>query len=111
MSLTVTGDDALSEMRTQIRRLKDIIDAINVGEKSREATKVVRDVTHDFAETVEESVRTRPLTALAIAIGAGVLVGMALLAPLKAEKPQPRRGSARGYRRRSSPAPQSSSAS
>jgi ElaB/YqjD/DUF883 family membrane-anchored ribosome-binding protein len=35
-------------------------------------------VTHDLAETVEESVRTRPLTALAIAIGLGVLLGMTL---------------------------------
>ena len=60
---------------------------------------MVREVTDDFAETVEESVRARPLTALAIAMGAGVLVGMALLAPLKVEKPHPRRGSARGYGR------------
>jgi ElaB/YqjD/DUF883 family membrane-anchored ribosome-binding protein len=38
----------------------------------------VRDVTHDFAETVEESVRARPLTALAVGISVGVLFGMAL---------------------------------
>jgi ElaB/YqjD/DUF883 family membrane-anchored ribosome-binding protein len=50
----------------------------DVGEKGREATEAVRDVTHDFAETVEESVRARPLTALAIAIGVGVLFGMTL---------------------------------
>jgi hypothetical protein len=38
----------------------------------------VRGVTHDLAETVEESVRTRPLTVLAIAIGVGVLFGVIL---------------------------------
>jgi ElaB/YqjD/DUF883 family membrane-anchored ribosome-binding protein len=50
----------------------------DVGEKGREATEAVRDVTHDFAETVGESVRARPLAALAIAIGVGVLFGMTL---------------------------------
>jgi ElaB/YqjD/DUF883 family membrane-anchored ribosome-binding protein len=56
------------------------MDAIisDVGERSREATEVVRGVTHDLAETVEESVRTRPLTVLAIAMGLGVLFGMTL---------------------------------
>jgi ElaB/YqjD/DUF883 family membrane-anchored ribosome-binding protein len=79
-SLTVTGDDALSEVKTQIRQLKDSMDAIisDVGERGREATEVVRGVTHDLAETVEESVRTRPLTVLAIAIGLGFLFGMTL---------------------------------
>jgi hypothetical protein len=33
---------------------------------------------NDFAETVEESVRARALTALAVGIGVGVLFGMAL---------------------------------
>jgi ElaB/YqjD/DUF883 family membrane-anchored ribosome-binding protein len=79
-SLTITSNDALSEVKTQIGRIKGSIDAIisDVGEKGQEATEVVRDVTHDFTETVEESVRARPLTALAVAIGVGVLFGMAL---------------------------------
>jgi ElaB/YqjD/DUF883 family membrane-anchored ribosome-binding protein len=79
-SLTVTGDDALSEVKTQIRQIKDSMDAIisDVGERGQEATEVVRGLTHDLAETVEESVRTRPLTVLAIAIGLGVLFGMTL---------------------------------
>jgi ElaB/YqjD/DUF883 family membrane-anchored ribosome-binding protein len=72
-SLTTTSND-------QIRRIKDNIEGIisDVGEKGREATEAVRDVTHDLTETVEESVRARPLTALAIAIGVGVLFGMTL---------------------------------
>jgi ElaB/YqjD/DUF883 family membrane-anchored ribosome-binding protein len=79
-SLTITGNDALSEVKTQIERIKDSIDAIvsDVGAKGREASEAVRDVTHDLAETVEESVRARPLTALAIAIGVGALIGMTL---------------------------------
>lgn len=79
-SLTISGNDALSEVKTQIERINDSIDAIvsDVGEKGREASEAVRDVTHDFAETVEESVRARPLTALAIAIGVGALIGMTL---------------------------------
>src|SRR5215211_4179871 len=79
-SLTATSDDALSEVKTQIRQIKDSVDAIisDVSERGREATEIVRDVTHDLAETVEESVRTRPLTALAIATGLGLLLGMTL---------------------------------
>jgi ElaB/YqjD/DUF883 family membrane-anchored ribosome-binding protein len=72
-SLSVASND-------QIRRIKDSIDALvsDVGERGREATEAVRDATHDFAETVEESVRARPLTTIAIAIGVGVLFGMTL---------------------------------
>jgi ElaB/YqjD/DUF883 family membrane-anchored ribosome-binding protein len=79
-SLTETGDDALSEVKTQIQRIKDRMDAVisDVGEKGWEATEAMRDVTHDFAETVEKSVRARPLTALALAIGVGVLFGVIL---------------------------------
>jgi ElaB/YqjD/DUF883 family membrane-anchored ribosome-binding protein len=79
-SLTTTSNDALSEVKTQIGRLKGSIDGIisGLGEKGQEATEAARDVTHDFAETVEESVRARPLTTLAIAIGIGVLLGTTL---------------------------------
>jgi ElaB/YqjD/DUF883 family membrane-anchored ribosome-binding protein len=79
-SLTTTGNDALREVKTQIERIKDSIDAIvsDAGEKGRQASEAVRDVTHDVAETIEESVRDRPLTALAIAIGVGALIGMTL---------------------------------
>jgi ElaB/YqjD/DUF883 family membrane-anchored ribosome-binding protein len=79
-SLTLTGDDALSEVKAQMRQIKDSMDATisDFGERGRGATEVVRGVTHDLAETVEESVRTRPLTVLAIAIGLGVLFGMTL---------------------------------
>jgi hypothetical protein len=49
-SLTITSNDALSEVKTQIGRIKGSIDAIisDVGEKGQEATEVVRDVTHDL---------------------------------------------------------------
>ena len=72
-SLTATGKD-------QIRSISDGIDAIisDVGEKRREATEAMRDMTQDFTDTVEESIRANPLTAVAIAIGLGVLFGITL---------------------------------
>jgi len=74
-----TSDDAMVEAKAQLRRIKDNIDGIisGAGEKSREAGEAMRDVTENFAEAVDESLRVRPLTTLALAVGLGFVFGAA----------------------------------
>lgn len=44
-------------------------------DKSREAIDAMREVSDKFVETVDESIKNRPYTTLAIAIGLGFLFG------------------------------------
>jgi len=76
-SVAETSDTALNEAKAQLRRIKDNVDAMisGAGEKGREASEAVRDVTDNFAEAVEESLRSRPLTTLAMAVGIGFVFG------------------------------------
>jgi ElaB/YqjD/DUF883 family membrane-anchored ribosome-binding protein len=76
-SLSEGGDDALGEAKAQLRRIKDNVDAIisGAGEKGREAREAVLDVTENFTDAIEESLQSRPLTTLALAIGVGFLFG------------------------------------
>lgn len=76
-AVSEAGDDALGEAKAQIRRIKENIDGIisGAGAKGREATDAVRDVTGNFAEAIEESLRIRPLTTLALALGLGFIFG------------------------------------
>jgi len=78
-SLGESGEDALGEAKAQLRRIKDNVDAIisEAGEKGREAREAVRDVTENFSDALEESLQSRPLTTLALAIGVGFVFGAA----------------------------------
>jgi ElaB/YqjD/DUF883 family membrane-anchored ribosome-binding protein len=49
----------------------------NIGENAQEAAEAVREVRDTFADAIEESVRERPYTMLAIAIGLGFIIGAA----------------------------------
>jgi ElaB/YqjD/DUF883 family membrane-anchored ribosome-binding protein len=44
-------------------------------DKSREAVDAMREVSDKFVETVDESIKNRPYTTLAIAVGLGFLFG------------------------------------
>jgi ElaB/YqjD/DUF883 family membrane-anchored ribosome-binding protein len=76
-SVAETGDGALGEAKAQLRRIKDNMDAIisGAGDKGREAGEAVREVADNFTDAIEESLQTRPLTTLAMAIGVGLVVG------------------------------------
>lgn len=76
-SAAETGDDMLGEAKAQLRRIKDNMDAIisGAGDKGREAGEAVREVADNFTDAIEESLHTRPLTTLAMAIGVGIVVG------------------------------------
>ena len=78
-SLQEAGDDALTEAKAQIRRIKDNVDGIisSAGEKGADATRAVREVTGNVGSAVEESLRARPFATLAVAIGVGFIFGMA----------------------------------
>jgi len=78
-SLQEAGDEALTEAKAQIRRIKDNVDGIisSAGEKGADATRAVREVTDNVGSAVEESLRARPFATLAVAIGVGFIFGMA----------------------------------
>lgn len=73
------GSSLSDEARAQIDRIKETVDAIisDAGEKGREATEAVREMTADFSDAVEDSVRDHPVTALAVALGVGFVLGAA----------------------------------
>jgi ElaB/YqjD/DUF883 family membrane-anchored ribosome-binding protein len=76
-NLSEGGNDALGEAKAQLRRIKDNVDAIisGAGEKAGEAREAVLDVTENFTDALEDSLRARPLTTLALAIGVGFVFG------------------------------------
>jgi ElaB/YqjD/DUF883 family membrane-anchored ribosome-binding protein len=76
-SVSKSGDDALGEAKAQLRRIRENVDAImsGAGEKGREAREAVMDVTENFTDALEESLQSRPLTTLALAIGIGFAFG------------------------------------
>jgi ElaB/YqjD/DUF883 family membrane-anchored ribosome-binding protein len=78
-SLQEAGDDAFTEAKAQIRRIKDNVDGIvsSASAKGLYTTKAVRDVTDHVGEAVEESLHTRPFATLAVAIGIGFIFGVA----------------------------------
>ena len=59
------------------RRAKTSADAVmsDAQAKGQEAAIAVRDVSGHFADAVDESIKNRPYTTLALAVGLGILVG------------------------------------
>ncbi|NVO16938.1 MAG: DUF883 family protein [Rhodoplanes sp.] len=72
-AISASGDATLNGMKGRLN---------SVGEAVHDAGERGRDAVTDFAEsigsTVEETVRSRPLTTVAVALGLGVLVGALL---------------------------------
>src|SRR5262249_15433110 len=79
MADTATGE-ALDTMRAQMPRRQTTLDDVleEAGEKGREAAGAAKDIAETFADNIEDSMRRRPLTTLAIALGVGFVVGTAL---------------------------------
>jgi ElaB/YqjD/DUF883 family membrane-anchored ribosome-binding protein len=73
-ALASSGGEALGGMRDRFRRVRD-----NVGDAVYEAGERSRDAVSEFADTVggtiEENVRSRPLSTVALALGLGFLFG------------------------------------
>jgi ElaB/YqjD/DUF883 family membrane-anchored ribosome-binding protein len=68
------GGEALADVKKRIQRIRDNLEDV-VTDKGHDAAKAVVDVTDDIGESLENALRTRPLTTLAIAVGIGFLFG------------------------------------
>ncbi len=85
--LGAAGDDALNEVKAQIGRITDNVNGLlsSTAEKGQDAKHAVHAATTHFrgsltdvTDSVEESLRARPLTTLGLAVGVGFLLGTAL---------------------------------
>jgi ElaB/YqjD/DUF883 family membrane-anchored ribosome-binding protein len=76
--LSVTGSQALREVKAQMSRAKQSLDGVlsDAGEKGMEAMDTMREGTDTLLESIEETVRQRPLATLAVAMGLGFLFGV-----------------------------------
>ena len=75
--LSVTGSQALREVKAHMSRAKQNLDGVlsEASEKGMEAADTVRDSTDTALEAIEDAVRQRPFATLAIAVGLGFLFG------------------------------------
>jgi len=75
--LSVTGGQALREVKAQMSRAKQSLDGVlsDASEKGMEAVDTVREGTDTVVEALEDAVRQRPFATLAIAMGLGFLLG------------------------------------
>jgi ElaB/YqjD/DUF883 family membrane-anchored ribosome-binding protein len=72
--MSTTGNQALDEVKDRIRRIRSSLDDVmsDAGARGRDA---LRDVGENVSATIEEHVKERPLTTLALAIGLGFILG------------------------------------
>jgi ElaB/YqjD/DUF883 family membrane-anchored ribosome-binding protein len=68
------GSEALGDVKKRIQRIRAGLEDV-VTEKSHEAADAVFEMTDTLGESIEEAIRTRPMTVLAVAIGVGFLFG------------------------------------
>ena len=75
--LSVTGSQALREVKAQMSRAKQSLDGVlsEASEKGMEAVDTVRESADTALEALEDAVRQRPFATLAIALGLGFLFG------------------------------------
>jgi len=85
--VSTTGDDALDELKSQLGRITDNVNGLlsSVAERGHDAKQAVHDAATQVrgsvantADSVEESLRARPLTTVGLAIGVGFLLGTTL---------------------------------
>jgi ElaB/YqjD/DUF883 family membrane-anchored ribosome-binding protein len=71
------GDDVLSDVKQRVSQIRSSIDeAISeVGARGRAAVSEAKESVDAVSETLEESVRERPFTMLALAVGIGIVLG------------------------------------
>jgi ElaB/YqjD/DUF883 family membrane-anchored ribosome-binding protein len=71
------SDEVIEDVKQRVGRLRESIDSAisEVGTGSRTAMRDAKDGLKDFGETLEDTLRERPFTMLALAVGLGVVVG------------------------------------
>lgn len=75
--LNATGSHAVRNARYQAARARKSVDGVlsDASEIGTEAADAMREVRDTLADAVEESVQNRPFTTLAMALGAGFVIG------------------------------------
>ena len=68
--VSATGDQPIGDLKQRMRQMGDA--AAEIGERSRDAAN---DMIAQVGATLDENMRTRPLAALAVAVGLGFIVG------------------------------------
>jgi ElaB/YqjD/DUF883 family membrane-anchored ribosome-binding protein len=74
--VSATGEEAFDEVKSRVRSMRDGLDGAmaDAGERGREAFDEMSD---SIGTAIEESLRERPLTTVALAVGLGFLFGTA----------------------------------
>jgi ElaB/YqjD/DUF883 family membrane-anchored ribosome-binding protein len=72
--MSSTGNQALDEVKSRIRRIRTSLDDLmsDAGARGRDA---LREAGDSLSTTLEEAVKERPLTTLALAVGIGFILG------------------------------------
>jgi ElaB/YqjD/DUF883 family membrane-anchored ribosome-binding protein len=68
--VSATGDQALGDVKQRIRQMGDSV--ADLSERSRD---IATDMIDDVGASLEQSMRTRPLATIAVAVGLGFIVG------------------------------------
>jgi ElaB/YqjD/DUF883 family membrane-anchored ribosome-binding protein len=71
--ISASGDETLNNVKDRFAGMRETVG--DAGERGRDA---VTDLAGSIGSTVEETVRSRPLATVAVALGLGVLVGALL---------------------------------
>jgi len=72
--MSSTGNQALDEVKNRIRRIRTSLDDL-VSDASARGRDALQDVGESVSSAVEESIKERPLTTLALALGIGFILG------------------------------------
>jgi ElaB/YqjD/DUF883 family membrane-anchored ribosome-binding protein len=74
--LSNAGTEVVDDVMARLNRARSTVDALIVeaGHRGKEAARAVVDIKENIVEGVEESVRERPIMALAIAVGFGFIL-------------------------------------
>ena len=71
-----TSGEAINEVKRRIQRIREGLEDV-VSDKSQGAVDAAQQIGENLTESLEQALRTRPMTALAVAVGIGFLFGTA----------------------------------
>ncbi len=72
--MSTTGNEALDEVKDRIRRIRSSLDAV-VSDAGARGRDMLRDTGETVSDVIEELIKERPLTTLALAVGLGFILG------------------------------------
>jgi ElaB/YqjD/DUF883 family membrane-anchored ribosome-binding protein len=72
--MSTTGNETLDKVKDRIRHIRSSLDTVmsDAGTRSRD---MLREAGDTVSDAIEESIRERPLTTLALAVGLGFIMG------------------------------------